>query len=49
MYGKTYWGAQRSTFVIDEDGTVAHVIEKVSPKTHDDEVLGVLEELAAAA
>ena len=23
MYGKTYWGAQRSTFVIDADGTVA--------------------------
>jgi peroxiredoxin Q/BCP len=42
MYGNTYWGAQRSTFVIDEDGTVAHVIEKVSPKTHDDEVLAAL-------
>src|SRR4029450_8032244 len=26
MYGKTYWGAQRSTFIIDENGTVAHVI-----------------------
>ena len=42
MYGKTYWGAQRSTFIIDGDGTVVHVIEKASPKTHDDEVLGVL-------
>jgi peroxiredoxin Q/BCP len=42
MYGKTYWGVQRSTFVIDEDGTVVHVIEKVSPKTHDDEVLAAL-------
>jgi peroxiredoxin Q/BCP len=42
MYGNTYWGAQRSTFVIDEDGTVVHVIEKVSPKTHDDEVLAAL-------
>jgi thioredoxin-dependent peroxiredoxin len=42
MYGRTYWGAQRSTFIIDGDGTVAHVIEKASPKTHDDEVLGVL-------
>src|SRR5437762_786271 len=39
MYGKTYWGAQRSTFVIGEDGVVTHVIEKVSPKTHDGEVL----------
>ena len=42
MYGKTYWAAQRSTFIIDGDGTVVHVIEKASPKTHDDEVLGVL-------
>ena len=42
MYGKKYWGAQRSTFIIDGDGTVVHVIEKASPKTHDDEVLGVL-------
>jgi thioredoxin-dependent peroxiredoxin len=42
MYGKTYWGASRSTFIIDGDGVVAHVIPKASPKTHDDEVLGVL-------
>ena len=48
MYGKTYWGAQRSTFIIDGDGTVVHVIEKASPKTHDDEVLEVLGRLAAA-
>jgi peroxiredoxin Q/BCP len=49
MYGKTYWGAQRSTFIIDAGGTVAHVIPKASPKTHDDEVLEALDELAAAA
>jgi len=42
MYGKTFWGAQRSTFVIDEDGIVQHVIPKASPKTHDDEVLAAL-------
>ena len=42
MYGRTYWGAQRSTFVIDENGVVAHVVEKVSPKTHDEEVLAKL-------
>ena len=38
-YGRTYWVAQRSTFIIDGDGTVVHVIPKASPKTHDDEVL----------
>ena len=48
-YGRTYWGALRSTFVIDPDGTVATVIPKVSPKTHDEVVLAALEELGAAA
>ena len=48
MYGRTYWGNLRATFVIDEHGVVRHVIPKVSPKTHDDEVLAALSELAAA-
>ena len=48
MYGKTYMGNARATFIIDGDGTVVHVIPKVSPKTHDEEVLKVLGELAAA-
>jgi thioredoxin-dependent peroxiredoxin len=47
-YGRTYWGALRTTFVIDEEGVVRHVIPNVSPKTHDDEVLSVLGEMAAA-
>lgn len=42
MYGKTPWGAQRATFVIDADGRVAEVIPKVSPKTHDEQVLAIL-------
>ena len=37
MYGRTYWGALRTTFVIDEQGAVGHVIPKASPKTHDDD------------
>ena len=45
MYGKTYMGVQRATFVIDADGTVAKVFPKVSPKTHDDLVLEALGEL----
>ena len=45
MYGRKYWGAQRSTFVVDAGGVVAHVIPKVSPKTHDDEVLKALARL----
>jgi thioredoxin-dependent peroxiredoxin len=42
MYGKKFWGTARSTFIIDGEGTVVHVIPKASPKTHDDEVLEVL-------
>ena len=38
-YGKTYWGVQRATFIIDPDGTIAHVIPMESPKNHDDELL----------
>jgi peroxiredoxin Q/BCP len=49
MYGRRYWGAQRATFIIDGDGAVAHVIPRVSPRTHDDEVLAALERLGAAA
>jgi peroxiredoxin Q/BCP len=41
-YGKTYWGVQRATFIIDGDGTVARVFPKVSPKTHDDVLLEAL-------
>jgi peroxiredoxin Q/BCP len=41
-YGKTYWGVQRATFIIDGDGKIAHVIPKASPKTHDDEVLAAV-------
>ena len=31
MYGKTYWGNERTTFVIDADGTVEKVLRKVKP------------------
>jgi thioredoxin-dependent peroxiredoxin len=41
-YGRKYWGAARSTFIIDGEGTVVHMIPKASPKTHDDEVLEAL-------
>jgi thioredoxin-dependent peroxiredoxin len=49
LYGKKYMGVSRSTFIIDPEGRVAHVIPKASPKTHDDVVLKALAELAAAA
>jgi peroxiredoxin Q/BCP len=49
MYGRTYFGALRSTFIVDGEGTVVHVIPKASPKTHDDEVLAALADLATSA
>ncbi|HEY0364499.1 MAG TPA: thioredoxin-dependent thiol peroxidase [Solirubrobacteraceae bacterium] len=48
MYGRTYMGNARATFVIDADGVIRHVIPKASPKTHDDEVLAALGTLTAA-
>jgi peroxiredoxin Q/BCP len=46
MYGKTYMGNERTTFVIDEDGVVREVLRKVKPAEHDGLVLGVLEAAA---
>jgi thioredoxin-dependent peroxiredoxin len=42
MYGKKYWGNERTTFVIDRDGTVRSVLRKVKPAQHDDLVLDAL-------
>jgi peroxiredoxin Q/BCP len=42
MYGKKYMGTERSTFVIDADGKIAAVFEKVKPEEHVDLLLGAL-------
>jgi peroxiredoxin Q/BCP len=42
MYGKTYMGMERSTFVIDPAGKVTHVFRKVKPAEHDAMVLAAL-------
>jgi peroxiredoxin Q/BCP len=42
MYGRKYWGIERSTFVIDKDGTVKGVFRKVKVDGHVDEVLAAL-------
>ena len=42
MYGRKYFGINRTTFVIDEEGRVARVFEKVKPKGHAAEVLEAL-------
>jgi peroxiredoxin Q/BCP len=42
LYGKTYMGIERSTFVIDPDGKVARVLRRVKPDTHAQQVLDSL-------
>jgi peroxiredoxin Q/BCP len=44
MYGKTYFGNERTTFVIGPDGRVATVLRKVKPAEHDELVLSALQE-----
>ncbi len=44
MYGRKYFGILRTTFVIDEEGRISHVFEKVKPEGHAAEVLAVLED-----
>ncbi|NEX45089.1 thioredoxin-dependent thiol peroxidase [Rhodobacter sp. ETT8] len=45
MYGKTYMGVTRATFLIDGNGTIARVWPKVSVKGHADEVLAAAQAL----
>ncbi len=42
MYGKTYMGVARSTFIVGPKGVIEHVWEKVNPEGHADEVLAWL-------
>jgi peroxiredoxin Q/BCP len=44
MYGKTSMGINRSTFVIDAEGTVAKAMRGVKPDDHADRVLAALPE-----
>ena len=42
LFGRKHWGNERTTFIIDEGGRVAHVLPKVDPAAHADEVLELL-------
>ncbi|MBO4871333.1 MAG: thioredoxin-dependent thiol peroxidase [Muribaculaceae bacterium] len=39
MAGRTYMGTVRTTFIIDEQGCITHVIEKVNTKDHARQIL----------
>ena len=42
MYGKKYFGIDRTTFLIDKDGKIAKIFNKVKPAGHAEEVLQAL-------
>lgn len=44
MYGRTYMGTLRKTFLIDEDGKVVKIFDKVKVAEHADEVLNAFGE-----
>lgn len=39
MYGKKYMGTARTTFIIDEEGKISDIIEKVKTKDHTAQIL----------
>ncbi|MFM6831855.1 MAG: peroxiredoxin [Novosphingobium sp.] len=39
MYGRTYMGMERTTYLVGADGKIAHIWNKVKVKGHADEVL----------
>lgn len=47
MYGRKYMGIERSTFLIDPNGRIAHVWRKVKVPGHAQQVLKVVQQLAA--
>jgi peroxiredoxin Q/BCP len=49
MYGRTYLGNERTTFIVDPAGTVAEVLRKVKPAEHDALVLEALDRAAPPA
>ena len=43
MYGRTYMGMERSTFLIGKDGKIEKIFRKVKPEGHAEEVLQALQ------
>lgn len=42
MYGKTYMGTSRKTFIINPEGKIQHIIEKVDTKNSSQQVLDLV-------
>ena len=42
LYGRKYFGNERTSLVVDSEGVVAEVLRKVEPAEHDERVLAAL-------
>ena len=47
LYGKVSMGVVRTTYVIDEEGVIEHVMPKVKPDTNAEDVLAYLNQANA--
>lgn len=45
MYGKTYEGTLRQSFIVDENGIIRKIFKKVNTSTHGEEILAALDKL----
>jgi thioredoxin-dependent peroxiredoxin len=43
-FGKKHWGVERTTFLIDAEGTIEKIFHKVKAETHSQQVLSALAE-----
>jgi len=39
MYGRTYMGIKRTTFIINEKGIIENIIDKVNTKEHYSQII----------
>src|SRR4029077_647865 len=46
MYGRKYFGNERTTFIVDPEGRVAEVLRKVKPAEHDERALAALAQVS---
>ena len=45
LYGKTYMGVVRATYIIDEEGMIVHVFEKATPASNATDALSIIHQL----
>ncbi|MCX6329355.1 MAG: redoxin domain-containing protein [Bacteroidia bacterium] len=41
LYGKTFLGIVRTTFIIDENGVIEKIISKVETKSHSEQIFKI--------